>query len=293
MYATDFAYHAPASLREVVALLQQGDPNGGEVKVLAGGQSLIPLLKLRMAAPAALVDLRNVAELRGISEEGDGIVIGAATTYFQTIDSAVVQRRCPLLVQAISQVGDPQVRARGTVGGSLAHADPAGDLPAVAVALDAELRAVGPNGQRTIAAKDFFVDLLTTSLDPAEVLTAVQFAATDRGPHHGTSYQKHRHPASGYAVVGVAAVVMLNDDGTVHGARIGVTGAGTHAARATSVEQAIAGKTLDDATLTNAVASVTDGMELMSDTYASSEYRAHLARVLTKRALLDAAARAR
>ena len=293
MYATDFAYHAPASLREVVALLQQGDPNGGEVKVLAGGQSLIPLLKLRMAAPAALVDLRNVAELRGISEEGDGVVIGAATTYFQTIDSPIVQRRCPLLVQAISQVGDPQVRARGTVGGSLAHADPAGDLPAVAVALDAELRAVGPNGQRTIAAKDFFVDLLTTSLDPAEVLTAVKFAATDRGPHHGTSYQKHRHPASGYAVVGVAAVVMLNDDGTVHGARVGVTGAGTHAARATSVEQAIAGKTLDDATLNSAVASVTDGMELMSDTYASSEYRAHLARVLTKRALLDAAARAR
>ncbi len=292
MYATDFAYHAPASLREVVALLQQGDPNGGEVKVLAGGQSLIPLLKLRMAAPAALVDLRNVAELRGISEEGDGVVIGAATTYFQTIDSPVVQRRCPLLIQAISQVGDPQVRARGTVGGSLAHADPAGDLPAVAVALDAELRAVGPNGQRTIAAKDFFVDLLTTSLDPAEVLTAVKFAATDR-PHTGTSYQKHRHPASGYAVVGVAAVVMLNDDGTVQAARIGVTGAGAHAARASGVEQAIAGKTLDDATLTSAVASVTDGMELMSDTYASSEYRAHLARVLTKRALLDAAARAR
>src|SRR5690242_20145812 len=292
MYATDFAYHAPASLREVVALLQQGDPNGGEVKVLAGGQSLIPLLKLRMAAPAALVDLRNVAELRGISEEGDGVVIGAATTYFQTIDSPVVQRRCPLLIQAISQVGDPQVRARGTVGGSLAHADPAGDLPAVAVALDAEMRAVGPNGQRTIAAKDFFVDLLTTALDPAEVLTAAKFAATDR-PHTGTSYQKHRHPASGYAVVGVAAVVMLNGDGTVQAARVGVTGAGTHAARATGVEQAIAGKTLDDATLTSAVASTTDGMELMSDTYASSEYRAHLARVLTKRALLDAAARAR
>lgn len=292
MYATDFAYHAPASLREVVALLQQGDPNGGEVKVLAGGQSLIPLLKLRMAAPAALVDLRNVAELRGISEEGDGVVIGAATTYFQTIDSPVVQRRCPLLIQAISQVGDPQVRARGTVGGSLAHADPAGDLPAVAVALDAEMRAVGPNGQRSIAAKDFFVDLLTTALDPAEVLTAVKFAATDR-PHTGTSYQKHRHPASGYAVVGVAAVVMLNGDGTVQAARVGVTGAGTHAARATGVEQAIAGKTLDDATLTSAVASATDGMELMSDTYASSEYRAHLARVLTKRALLDAAARAR
>jgi len=292
MYATDFAYHAPASLREVVALLQQGAPDGGEVKVLAGGQSLIPLLKLRMAAPAALVDLRNVAELRGISEEGDGVVIGAATTYFQTIDSPVVQRRCPLLIQAISQVGDPQVRARGTVGGSLAHADPAGDLPAVAVALDAEMRAVGPNGQRTIAAKDFFVDLLTTALDPAEVLTAAKFAATDR-PHTGTSYQKHRHPASGYAVVGVAAVVMLNGDGTVQAARVGVTGAGTHAARATGVEQALAGRTLDDATLTSAVASVTDGMELMSDTYASSEYRAHLARVLTKRALMDAAARAR
>lgn len=291
MYSSDFAYHAPTSLQEALTLLQSA-PAGGDVKLLAGGQSLIPLLKLRMTNLAAVVDLGKLAELRGISEEGDGLVIGAGTTYFQALDSEVVQRRCPLLVQAIRQVGDPQVRARGTIGGSLAHADPGGDLPAVAACLGADIRAVDPTGRRTIPAADFFVDMLTTALEPGEIVTAVRFPATDR-PLTGTAYVKHRHPASGYAVVGVAAVVRLGQDGNCQDARIGITGAGSHATRATSVESALAGKQIDEASASSAAASAADGIDLLSDAYASEEYRAHLTRVMTKRAILQAAENAR
>lgn len=290
MYSNDFAYHSPTSLQEVVTLIQSSD--GSDVKLLAGGQSLLPLIKLRLAEPATLVDVAKVAELRGIADAGNGVVLGATTTYFEAIDSPVVQRRCPLIIQAVNQVGDPQVRARGTIGGSLAHADPAGDLPAVALALDAEMRAVGPSGQRSIPAASFFTDLLTTALNPNEVLTSVKFLATDT-PRTGTAYAKHSHPASGYAVVGIAAVVRLNNDGTCAEARIGVTGAGTHAARATAVEQALTGKSLDAASIADASAHAADGLELMSDTYASDEYRAHLTRVLTRRALTEATAAAR
>src|SRR5262249_28808750 len=202
MYPNEFAYQAPASLAEVLTLLQQGQRDGTEVKLLAGGQSLIPLLKLRLAGPSTLVDVAKVAELRGISEEAGGLLLGATTTYFEAMNSEVVQRRCPLIVQALGQVGDPQVRARRTIGGSMAHADPAGDFPAVAVALDAEVRARGPDGPRSIPVRDFFVEMLTTSLQPTEVLTGVYVHATDH-PRTGTAYAKHRHPASGYAVVGV------------------------------------------------------------------------------------------
>jgi carbon-monoxide dehydrogenase medium subunit len=290
MYPSEFAYHRPGSLGEALSLLQSnGD---GDVKVLAGGQSLLPLIKLRLAQPSALVDMARVPELRGIAEVGDGIVLGAMTTYFQAIDSPLVQRRCPLIIQALRQVGDPQVRARGTIGGSLAHADPAGDLPAVAVTLDAEIRAIGPNGQRSIPASDLFVDMLTTSLGPNEVITAVKFATTDR-PRTGTAYVKHRHPASGYAVVGVAAVVMLNEDGTCNAARVGITGAGTHATRATGVEQALAGQSLDANTLGQAASHAADGLDVTGDTYASADYRRHLAQVLARRAIAEAAGRAR
>jgi carbon-monoxide dehydrogenase medium subunit len=292
MYPNEFGYQAPGSLAEALTLLQQGGQDGSEVKLLAGGQSLIPLLKLRLAGPSMLVDISKIAELRGISEEGNGLLFGAMTTYFDAINSDLVQRRCPLIIQALKQVGDPQVRARGTIGGSMAHADPAGDFPAVAVALDAEVRAQGPNGSRSIPVRDFFVDMLTTALQPTEVLTGVYVHATDH-PGTGTAYMKHRHPASGYAVVGVAAVVRLGSDGTCQGVRIGITGAGSHAARATSVEQAIAGKQLDDATVSQAAASAADGLDLLSDNYASADYRAHLAQVLTKRAILAAAEAAR
>jgi carbon-monoxide dehydrogenase medium subunit len=272
----------------MLTLLNNAKP---EVKVLAGGQSLIPLLKLRLASPATLIDASQVPDLRMIADSGNTITLGAMTTYFQAIDSPLVQQRCPLIIQALRQVGDPQVRARGTIGGSLAHADPAGDLPAVAMALDAEIHAVSSNGERSIAAANFFTDVLTTALQPNEVLKSVSFTATDQ-PATGTAYVKHRHPASGYAVVGVAAVVRLGADGTCQEARVGITGAGAHAARARGVEQALAGKTLDEAALDAACASAADGLDLMSDTYASDEFRAHLTRVLAKRALAEAASRA-
>jgi len=290
MYSGEFDYAAPTSLAEALRLLQAEPPDGGEVKLLAGGQSLIPLLKLRLAGPSLLVDLRQVPELRGIREEDDAVVLGAATTYFQAVDSPLVERRCPLLIQAIRQVGDPQVRARGTIGGSLAHADPAGDLPAVAVALGATIRAAGPGGQREVPADDFFVDTLTTALQPDEVLTAARFPATDqRGA--GTAYVKHRHPASGYAVVGVAALVRLAPDGTCAEARLGLTGAASHATRLRAVEQALVGKRLDEPSVSAACVSAADGLELLGDPYASEEYRSHLTRVLAKRAVLQAASR--
>ena len=289
MFPNNFDYYAPTSLNEVLSLLQS---KSGDVKVLAGGQSLLPLMKLRLADYGTLVDVAKVPELQGIAEEANSVVLGATTTYFQAIDSPVVQRRCPLIVQTLHQVGDPQVRARGTIGGSLAHADPAGDLPAVAVALDAQIGTFGPNGQRSIPASAFFVDLLTTALQENEVLTAVRFAATNT-PHTGTAYVKHRHPASGYAVVGVAAVVRLNDDGTCADAKVGITGAGTHATRASGVEQALRGHALDDATVGAAAGQAASGIDLLSDPYASKDYRAHLAQVLTKRAITQAAEAAR
>ncbi|MGH2515120.1 MAG: FAD binding domain-containing protein [Ktedonobacterales bacterium] len=289
MFPNNFDYYAPTSLNEVMSLLQS---NSGDVKLLAGGQSLLPLMKLRLADYAALVDVAKVPELRGIAEEANSIVLGAMTTYFQAIDSDVVQRRCPLITQTLRQVGDPQVRARGTIGGSLAHADPAGDLPAVAVALDAQIGTFGPGGQRSIPAASFFTDLLTTALQENEVLTAVRFAATNT-PHTGTAYVKHRHPASGYAVVGVAVIVRLNDDGTCAEARVGVTGAGTHATRASGVEQALRGQVLDEATIGSAAGQAANGLDLLSDPYASKDFRAHLTQVMTRRALAQAAEAAR
>ncbi len=289
MYSGDFAYYAPTTLAETLTLLENAKP---EVKVLAGGQSLLPLLKLRLAEPATLIDVSQVPDLRQITDSGNSMSLGAMTTYFQAIDSPLVQRRTPLIVQALRQVGDPQVRARGTIGGSMAHADPAGDLPAVAMALDAEIHTVSSEGVRTIQAAIFFVDILTTALKPNEIVRSVSFSATDQ-PATGTAYVKHRHPASGYAVVGVAAVVHLAADGTALDTRVGITGAGTHAIRARGVEQALAGRPFDRASVEAACGSVVDGLDLMSDSYASADFRAHLTRVLASRALMEAAGRAR
>lgn len=289
MYPTEFAYHAPTTLADAVRLLQSGD---GDVKVLAGGQSLLPLMKLRFAQPGTLVDIGRIGELRGIREEGDTLVIGATTTYRDVLDSAVAAQKVPLLVEAVHEVGDMQVRTRGTIGGSLAHADPAGDLPAVVLALDGTVSATGPQGTRTIAARDLFVDLLTTSLQEGEVLTTVRLPATNQ-PQTGTAYVKHRHPASGYAVVGVAAVVRIAGDGTCQEARVAITGAGSHATRASGVEQAMVGGLLNEQAIAAAAGHAADGLDLMSDSYASSEYRAHLTRVYARRAVTLAVERAR
>jgi carbon-monoxide dehydrogenase medium subunit len=289
MYPAEFAYAAPASLAEAVRILQGGN---GEAKLLAGGQSLIPLLKLRLAEPKALIDLRRIPELRGIREEGDEVVVGAMTTYFEALKSPLLARRVPLMVEAVREVGDMQVRARGTIGGSLAHADPAGDMPAVALALDARYTAVGPRGTRAIPSDRFFVDMLTTALRPDEVLTTIRLSAIDQ-PRVGSAYVKHAHPASGYAVFGVAANIGLDADGTCRWARVAITGAGAKATRATAVETALGGKRLTDEDLTQAATFAADGLDLMADTYASADYRAHLAQVLTRRALAKAVERAR
>ena len=283
MFPAEFDYAAPASLSEALSLLGSGD---GEIKALAGGQSLLPLMKLRLASPGTLIDLRNVPELRGIRSDGSGVIYGAMTTYFQAIDSPITQTKVPLVVQALRQVGDPQVRARGTIGGSLAHADPAGDLPAVALALNARMHAVGPGGERDISGRDFFTDMLTTALQPSELLAWVRFEGTDT-PRTGTAYVKHRHPASGYAVVGVAAVVSLDANGVCQEARVGITGAGTHAVRATGVEQALSGQPFMHA-VAEASTHAAEGLDLLSDYYASADYRAHLTRTLTLRALHQA-----
>ena len=287
MFPTEFTYAAPATLAEAVQLLQ-----GAEAKPLAGGQSLLPLMKLRLASPGQLVDLRRIGELRGIREDGDAIIVGAMTTYLTALKSPVLAKRAPLVVEAAQVVGDMQVRARGTIGGSLAHADPGGDMPAVMLALNADVAVAGPTGTRVIPVTSLFTGMMETAIQANELLTAIRFQAIDT-PDTGSAYAKHHHPASGYAVVGVAAIVRVGADGACQEARVAITGAGERAMRATGVEQALVGKPLDEATISQAAASAANGLDLLSDSYASADFRAHLAQVYTQRALATAAQRAR
>jgi carbon-monoxide dehydrogenase medium subunit len=287
MFPTEFTYAAPATLAEAVQLMQ-----GADAKPLAGGQSLLPLMKLRLASPGQLVDLRRIGELRGIREDGDAIIIGAMTTYLTALKSPVLAKRAPLVVEAAQVVGDMQVRARGTIGGSLAHADPGGDMPAVMLALNADVAIAGPTGTRVLPVTSLFTGMMETAIQPNELLTAIRFQAIDTSDT-GSAYAKHHHPASGYAVVGVAAIVRLGTDGACQEARVAITGAGENAARAAGVEQALVGKALDEATISQAAASAANGLTLLSDSYASADFRAHLAQVYTQRALATAAQRAR
>ena len=286
MFPNQFEYHRPSTVEEAIRHLQQIP----DAKLLAGGHSLLPAMKLRLAAPAALVDLGRIEGLRGIRVDGD-IRIGAMTTYRQLIDSPELRERLPVIGETANDVGDPQVQALGTLGGSLAHADPAADFTAVVLALEGQVRAVGGSGERTVAADDLFVDLLTTSLQPDEVITEITIPVpADRT---GAAYEKHRHPASGYAVVGVAAVVTLGEGETCQSARIAVTGATSKATRATAAEQALAGQALTAETIGRAAQAATEGLELNGDHYASADYRRHLVTVYTRRALERAASRAR
>jgi carbon-monoxide dehydrogenase medium subunit len=270
----EFDYAVPSSLAEVLQLLADHP----DAKLLAGGHSLIPLMKLRLAQPSFIIDLGRVAELRGVSQEGDRLRIGAMTTHAEVASSSVVAQAAPGLAQAAREIGDRQVRARGTIGGSLAHSDPAADLPAVMLALEAEMHVRSSGGERTIPAEEFFVDLLTTALEPDEVLTAVTVAVSPR-----SAYAKYPNPASHYAVAGVCAAVQGN--GTVTAARIGVTGAAPSAYRATAAEAALTGQSLSAQTIAAAADAAYDGRELLGDIHASSEYRAQLIKVLTRRAL--------
>ena len=285
MFPAKFAYAAPTSLQEAVGLLE--DP---EAKILAGGHSLLPLMKLRLAQPKLLVDIGRIPGLSYIRSEDGQLAIGAMTTYRDIQFSPEVERVAPVLAEAVHEVGDPQVRAKGTLAGALAHADPAGDLPAVVLALGGTARAVGPNGERDLDFDSFFVDMLTTSLQEREIIREVRLRV--QPPGSGAAYQKFDQPASHYALTGVCAVITLNG-GTIGSARIGVTGVGPKAYRPTAVEQALVGKPAEEEAVKAAVQTVADGIDVQGDIHASPEYRAHLARVLTRRAVLQAAQRAK
>lgn len=286
MIPSAFAYHAPTTLAEALSLLQQ---YGDEARVLAGGHSLLPAMKLRLAAPAALIDIGRIAELRGIVINGS-ITIGATTTWSAIEQHVGLKRLLPVLPEAVRQIGDIQVRNRGTLGGALAHADPAADAPAVVVALDAELRVQGPGGARSIAAGDFFLDLFTTALAPGELLTGVVLQPLDVGA--GAAYIKFPHPASRYAIVGVATYVKLQA-GVVSACRVAVTGAGPFVTRQPAVEQALVGSDGSSEAVAAAVAQAGEDMDILGDLHASEAYRRAMVKVFTRRALTQALARAR
>jgi carbon-monoxide dehydrogenase medium subunit len=286
MPATTFEYHAPTTIQEAVSFLTQ---YGGDAKILAGGHSLIPIMNLRLAQPSALIDLGKVPGLSDIREESGTIVIGAMTTHYMVESSALLKDKVPILPETAAVIGDVQVRNRGTIGGSIAHADPAGDFPAVAVALDMQLKVVGPKGERTIGAREFFVDILTTALQPDEILTEIRVPAF--APRTGSAYEKFANPASGYAIVGVAAVVTVDGNGVCQKASVGLNGITGKPVAAVGVEQALIGKQLNDQAIQEAAAKAADGLDPLGDIFASAEYRAHLARVFTKRALVHAGSR--
>jgi carbon-monoxide dehydrogenase medium subunit len=285
MIPAQFNYEAPNTIDEALTLIAA---NPDDAKILAGGHSLIPAMKLRLAQPAMLVDIGRIKDLSYIREEGDQIRIGAMTTHYQLESSALLKRICPLLPECASHIGDVQVRNKGTIGGSVAHSDPAGDWPAAIIALGAEMVAVGKNGERTIKAGDFFVDLLTTALSAGEILREIRI----RKPvgRFGHAYQKVRHPASGFAVVGVAVALQIAANGSCESASVGITGVASKAYRAAAVEQALQGQQLNDQTIEAAAAHATDEVDANSDLYASEDYRRHLAQVHTKRAVQAARA---
>ncbi|MBV9894352.1 MAG: xanthine dehydrogenase family protein subunit M [Chloroflexi bacterium] len=285
MFPAKFAYAAPTSLQEALGLL-----NDPEAKIIAGGHSLLPLMKLRLAQPSLLVDIGRIPGLSYVRREDGVLAIGAMTTYRQIEQSSEVHQAAPVLAEATHEVGDPQVRAKGTLAGALAHADPAGDLPAVALALGGVVKAVGSSGERELDLDSFFVDMLTTALQEKEIIREVRLRVQPAGA--GAAYQKFDQPASHYALTGVCAVVTLSG-GSIATARIGVTGVGPKAYRPTAVEQALAGKPAEEEAVKAAVQTVADGIDVQGDIHASPEYRAHLARVLTRRAVLEAAQRAR
>jgi carbon-monoxide dehydrogenase medium subunit len=284
MYPAQFDYHTPGSIKEALDLLGK---HKDDAKLLAGGHSLLPAMKFRLARPAHLVDLRKVPGLSGIKEEGGTLVIGAMTTHYAVESSAVVKSKCGVLAQTAALVGDPMVRNMGTIGGSLAHADPAADYPATAIAVGAEMVAEGPKGKRTIKVDDFFKGLMTTAVGADEILTEVRVPAL--AANQSAAYMKFPHPASRFAVVGVAAVLTI-DGGKCTKASIGITGAGTHAVRAKGVEAALAGKPLDAASIAAAADKAPDGVDVQADLQGSVDYKRHLLKVFAKRAIEAAVA---
>ena len=283
MIPASFDYVRPGSVAEAVSALGSA---GEDAKVIAGGQSLIPVLRLRMAYPSTLVDVGRIPELRGVRDDGDAIVIGAMTTHDAVLHDELVRQHAPLIAQATATVADPQVRHRGTFGGALAHADPAGDLGAVALALGCEFVAHGPGGERRIAAGDFFVDYLTTALSADEILTAIRVPKLGAG--WSSHYEKFNRVAQAWSIVGVAALVRRQNGGVAE-ARIGLTNMGPTPLRAVAAEQALAGASAEADAIAAAAAHAAEGTSAPSDLSGQADYREHLARVLAKRAVLAAA----
>ena len=287
MYPAAFEYHTPTSVQDALGLLGKLKD---DAKILAGGHSLIPMMKLRLAQPKHLIDLRKVPGLAGIKEEGGAIVIGAMTTEWQVESSALVKSKFPVLSEIAAIIGDPAVRNLGTIGGSVAHADPAADWPAGMIALGAEMVCVGPKGRRTVKVDDWFQGLMATALGEDELLVEIRVPLLPAGS--GAAYLKFPHPASRFAVVGVAAAVTLDKQGTCTKASVGVTGAGTKAVRAKGVEAGLTGKKLDAATIEAAAQKAAEGVDVQADLQGSVEYKSHLCRVFAKRAVTEAVKRA-
>jgi len=286
MISAPFDYVRANTLDEALNLLAQNE----DAKILAGGHSLIPAMKLRLTQPPLLVDIARIKDLSYIREADGQIRIGAMTTHYQIESSELLRKICPLLPECAGHIGDMQVRNKGTIGGSLAHSDPAGDWPAAILALNAELVAVSKNGERTIKADDFFVDLLTTALEPGEILREIRINKSNG--RTGQAYVKMPHPASGFAVVGVAANLSFNGGSECKSASIGITGVSSKAYRATAVEGGLSGANLDEAKIANAASHATDGVDVNGDVFASDEYRRHLAQVYARRAIAAARDRA-
>jgi carbon-monoxide dehydrogenase medium subunit len=287
MYTAPFRYLRPKTLAEAQSWFR----DSSDARYIAGGQTLIPTMKQRLATPSELIDIGRIASLAFIRREGTTLVIGAGTPHADVAASGEVRGAIPALASLAGQIGDPAVRHRGTLGGSIVNNDPAADYPAAILALEAEIHTVSNGGKRVIKAEDFFVDMLTTALQAEEILTEVRI--TPSAAKTGSAYLKVPQPASGFAVVGVAAIVTLDASGKCANVRVGVTGAAAKAFRAKDTEAALTGKTPDEKTLAQAAAQSTNGIDANGDIFASAEYRTHLVQVYTKRALAKAVERAR
>ncbi|OLC56291.1 MAG: carbon monoxide dehydrogenase [Candidatus Rokubacteria bacterium 13_1_40CM_4_69_39] len=287
MYPAAFDYHAPKNVKEALGLLGKLKD---DAKILAGGHSLIPMMKLRLAQPKHLIDLRKVPGLSGIKADGKALVIGAMTTHWEVESSSAVKSKLPVLAEVASVIGDPAVRNKGTIGGSLAHADPAADWPAAMIALGAEMVCEGPKGKRKVGVDQWFLGLMATALKEREILVQVRVPLLPAGS--GAAYMKFPHPASRFAVVGACAALTLDKQGVCSKAGVGVTGAGTRAVRAKGVEAALVGKRLDAATIEAAAQKAADGVDVQADLQGSVEYKSHLCRVFAKRAITEAVRRA-
>jgi aerobic carbon-monoxide dehydrogenase medium subunit len=286
MYPAAFDYHAPTTVKDALKLLGKLD----DAKLLAGGHSLIPMMKLRLAQPKHLIDLGKVKGLTGVKEEKGVVVVGAMTTHWEVESSKVLKGKVPVVSETAAVIGDPAVRNKGTIGGSLAHGDPAADMPATAIALGFEFVCEGARGKRTVKVDDWFKGLMETALKENEVLTAIRIPVWPAGS--GACYMKFPHPASRFAIVGVCAAVTLDKGGICKKVGVGVTGAGTRAVRAKGVEAALLNKQLDAKTIEAAAQKAADGVDVQADLQGSVEYKSHLCRVFARRALEAAVKRA-